>query len=77
MADEPTGNLDSKAGAEVMAIFQDLNEKRGMTVVLVTHEPEVAEHTQRVVHLYDGLIASDEPVTHRRHSQRSVTGAAS
>ncbi len=62
LADEPTGNLDSKVGAEVMAIFQRLNAEQGITVILVTHEPDIAEHTRRVITLYDGLIQSDEPV---------------
>ena len=62
LADEPTGNLDSKAGAEVMGIFQRLNVEQGITVILVTHEPDIAEHCRRVVRIYDGLIASDEQV---------------
>jgi putative ABC transport system ATP-binding protein len=60
LADEPTGNLDSKAGAEVMGIFQKLNVEQGITVILVTHEPDIAEHCRRVVHIHDGLIRSDE-----------------
>ena len=60
LADEPTGNLDSKAGAEVMGIFQRLNVEQGITVILVTHEPDIAEHSRRVVHIYDGVIRSDE-----------------
>ncbi len=64
LADEPTGNLDSKAGAEIMEIFQRLNRERGITVVLVTHEPAVARHTRRIVHLKDGLIVSEETVEH-------------
>ncbi|MCR4406771.1 MAG: ABC transporter ATP-binding protein [Anaerolineae bacterium] len=62
LADEPTGNLDSKSGAEVMAILQRLNRERGITVVFVTHDPEIAAHTQRIVRLHDGLIVGDEPV---------------
>lgn len=62
LADEPTGNLDSKAGAEVMGIFQRLNVEQGITVILVTHEPEIAEHCRRVVHIYDGKIRSDDVV---------------
>jgi putative ABC transport system ATP-binding protein len=72
MADEPTGNLDSKAGAEVMSIFQRLNEERGITVILVTHEPEIAEHTRRIVHIYDGKIISDTPVADPRRAGESV-----
>ena len=62
LADEPTGNLDSKAGEEVMRIFQELSEERRITVVFVTHEPDIAEHTRRIVRLADGLIVSDTPV---------------
>ncbi len=60
LADEPTGNLDSKAGAEVMGIFRALNEEKGITVVLITHEPDIAAQTRRIVHTYDGLIISDD-----------------
>jgi len=63
LADEPTGNLDSQSGAEVMAILQGLNQERGLTVVLVTHDPVIARHTGRIVHLYDGLITHEETVT--------------
>lgn len=62
LADEPTGNLDSVAGEEVMRIFQELNEQRGITIVLVTHEQYIAEHTRRIVQLQDGRVVSDEPV---------------
>jgi len=62
LADEPTGNLDSKSGAEVMAVLQELNKKGGMTVVLVTHDPVIARHTERIVHLYDGAISGNETV---------------
>ncbi len=62
LADEPTGNLDSKSGVEVMAILQWLNRYRGITVVLVTHDPRIAQHTGRIVHLYDGLITRTETV---------------
>ncbi|HEY72044.1 MAG: hypothetical protein DRJ03_21895 [Chloroflexi bacterium] len=54
LADEPTGNLDSKSGGEVMAVLQTLNRERGITVVLVTHDPKIAQHARRIVHLYDG-----------------------
>ncbi len=61
LADEPTGNLDSKSGEEIMSIFQTLNDE-GVTIVLVTHELEIAEHTRRIVTFRDGLIVSDEAV---------------
>lgn len=59
MADEPTGNLDTKSGDEVMAIFSELNSQ-GRTIILVTHEPEIAQYAQRIVHVRDGLIERDE-----------------
>jgi putative ABC transport system ATP-binding protein len=62
LADEPTGALDTRTSAEIMAIFQRLNRERGLTVIFVTHEAEIAFHTRRIIHLRDGLITSDEPV---------------
>jgi putative ABC transport system ATP-binding protein len=62
LADEPTGNLDSRSGAEVMAVLQGLNRERGITVVLVTHDPAIAQHTKRIVHVYDGRAVRDESV---------------
>ena len=59
LADEPTGNLDSKTGEEIMALFEDLYQ-RGNTIILVTHERDIAAHARRTVHLRDGLIESDE-----------------
>lgn len=61
LADEPTGNLDSSSGEEIMTVFQDLN-KEGVTIVLVTHEPDIAEHTKRVLKFRDGALISDEAV---------------
>lgn len=60
LADEPTGNLDTKSGEEIMRIFKELNDERGITVVFVTHDPEIAEQTRRIVFIRDGLIESDE-----------------
>ncbi len=62
LADEPTGNLDTKSGREIVGIFQRLNRDRGITVVFVTHDPEIARHTRRIVRLLDGKVVGDEPV---------------
>lgn len=56
MADEPTGNLDSKSGKEIMELLLDLNRSRGTTLIVVTHDPAIAAHTQRIIRLRDGLI---------------------
>ncbi|HEY6227970.1 MAG TPA: ABC transporter ATP-binding protein [Verrucomicrobiae bacterium] len=64
LADEPTGNLDSKTGQEIMALFEDLANK-GNTIIVVTHEEEIAQHARRVVRIRDGLIASDEVIRAR------------
>ena len=60
LADEPTGNLDTKTSIEVMEFFVNLNEKTGKTIILVTHEPDIAEYCKRVVRFKDGNIISDE-----------------
>ena len=62
LADEPTGNLDTRSSEEIIDLFQKLNRERGITVLLVTHEPEIARHTNRIVHIRDGRISSDEVV---------------
>jgi len=59
MADEPTGNLDSKSGKEIMSMLQALNRERGTTVIIVTHDQGIAEQTQRVIRLYDGLVVEE------------------
>jgi putative ABC transport system ATP-binding protein len=64
LADEPTGNLDSKTGEEIIGLFQKLHEEKGQTVIYVTHDAFIARHTQRIIRLVDGKIISDEPVAH-------------
>jgi putative ABC transport system ATP-binding protein len=64
LADEPTGNLDTKTGEEIIGLFQRLHEEKGQTVVYVTHDAFIARHTQRIIRLVDGKIISDEPVAH-------------
>ncbi len=56
LADEPTGNLDSKSGDEIMELLLGLNKEHGTTLIIVTHDPMIAEHTQRTIHLFDGKI---------------------
>ncbi len=60
LADEPTGNLDSKAGEEVMAIFQQLNREQSITIILVTHDAGIARHARRIIHMRDGRVERDE-----------------
>jgi putative ABC transport system ATP-binding protein len=72
LADEPTGNLDSRTAVEVMEIFQRLNRERGITLVLVTHEPDIAQYAQRVIVFKDGKIKSDQPVTEQRDAAEEL-----
>ena len=72
LADEPTGNLDSKTGAEVLAWFQRLNREQGQTIILVTHDPTIARFARRLVSVHDGLIASD--VINPDHQDAEVLG---
>lgn len=65
-ADEPTGNLDSRSGTQVMQLLQKLNLEQGHTIILVTHETYTSEHAQRILRMKDGLIQSDTPVKNRR-----------
>ena len=67
LADEPTGNLDTRTSVEVMQIFQHLNDA-GLTIVLVTHEPDIAEYASRMVAFRDGRVRGDRPVTARRRA---------
>jgi putative ABC transport system ATP-binding protein len=72
MGDEPTGNLDSKRSAEVLAMLRDLNRERGQTIILVTHDPEVGAASDRIVRMRDGRMVADE-----RHAVTSMARAAS
>lgn len=67
-ADEPTGNLDSKSGGAVIDILQKLNEEKGHTIILITHETETAEHAKRIIRIKDGLIESDTKVANQRRT---------
>jgi putative ABC transport system ATP-binding protein len=68
LADEPTGALDSRSAVEVMDIFQRLNAELGITVVFVTHEPDIAEYTQRIIRIRDGYLGADERVEDQRNA---------
>jgi putative ABC transport system ATP-binding protein len=72
LADEPTGNLDSRTAVEVMEIFQRLNRERGITLVLVTHEPDIAQYAQRIVVFKDGKICKDYPVEDQREAAEEL-----
>lgn len=68
LADEPTGNLDTKTGKVVLETFQKLNSEQGRTIILITHERYVAEHADRIIHILDGVIAEDS----KNHNQRVI-----
>ena len=68
LADEPTGNLDTRTSIEVMGIFQKLNKERGITILLITHEVDIAEYGTRLIRFRDGRIVADQAVLHRRNA---------
>ena len=72
LADEPTGNLDSRTSVEVMEIFQRLNRERGITLVLVTHEPDIAQYAQRIVVFKDGKIRKDYQIEEPRNAAEEL-----
>ena len=78
LADEPTGNLDTRTSIEVMGIFQRLNQERGITIVLITHEMDIAEYGTRMVSFRDGQVVADREVTRRRvaHDELAALPAA-
>ena len=72
LADEPTGNLDTRTSIEVMDIFQTLNKERGITILLITHEMDIAEYGTRFVRFRDGRIQTDSPVLNRRDAKKEL-----
>jgi putative ABC transport system ATP-binding protein len=72
LADEPTGNLDTRTSVEVMGIFQKLNIERGITIVLITHEMDIAEYGTRLVRFRDGKIQLDQKIAHRRDAAQEL-----
>ncbi len=72
LADEPTGALDSRTSVEIMGIFQKLNRESGMTIIVVTHEPDIAEYSNRIMRFKDGHLVSDLAVEHPREAQAEL-----
>ena len=72
LADEPTGNLDSRTSVEVMGIFQRLNAEQGITILLITHEHDIAEYGTRIVGFRDGRVLNNTPVTNRRNAETEL-----
>jgi putative ABC transport system ATP-binding protein len=72
LADEPTGNLDTRTSIEVMGIFQRLNKERGITIILITHEADIAEYGTRLVRFRDGRIQADQKILRRRDAEEEL-----
>jgi putative ABC transport system ATP-binding protein len=72
LADEPTGALDSRTGVEIMALFQKLNRESNITIVVVTHEPDIAQYSNRIILFKDGRVIRDEPVPEPGDAQRQL-----
>jgi putative ABC transport system ATP-binding protein len=68
LADEPTGNLDTRTSVEIMSLFQQLNDERGITIVVVTHETDIAEYAKRMIVMRDGRIVRDQRISNRRNA---------
>ncbi len=72
LADEPTGNLDTRTSADIMNVFQQLNRERGITILLVTHEADIAEYAQRIIVMRDGRVVRDSSVARRRDAAEEL-----
>jgi putative ABC transport system ATP-binding protein len=72
LADEPTGNLDTRTSIEVMGIFQRLNKERGITILVITHELDIAQYSTRFIGFRDGRIVFDRPITDRRNAEEEL-----
>jgi putative ABC transport system ATP-binding protein len=72
LADEPTGNLDTKTGEIVLGTFQELNKSNRHTIVLITHEPYVAEHADRIIHIQDGMVLEDKENRNKRMAKKNA-----
>ena len=74
LADEPTGALDSRTSIEIMAIFQRLNREQDISIIVVTHEPDISKYAERIITFKDGRIVSDEPVRDRLDAEHELQG---
>jgi putative ABC transport system ATP-binding protein len=72
LADEPTGALDSRTSIEIMAIFQRLNRDKGISIIVVTHEPDIAQYGERIISFKDGRIVRDDSIRSRRDAAQEL-----